>query len=188
RAIALLDLGRPQEALAQLDGVLAIDRGHVEALGNRGNALVRLNRPNDAVAAYDAALRIAGEDAQLLTNRAHALRRLDRLEDGAADLRKAFGRRPDFAEAHFEFGMAGLALGDFDGGWDAYEQRWAPASFAPRRRPFKSPLWTGAQSLRGRTVLLHAEQGFGDTIQFVRYVPLVAALGATVILEVQPEL
>ena len=187
-AAALLDLGRPQEALAQTDRALAIKPNHIEALGNRGNALVKLNRPNEAIAVYDAALRIAGDDTQLLTNRAHALRRLDRVGDAVADLQKAIALRPDFAEAHFEVAMAQLALGDFDGGWDAYERRWATAAFAPHRRSFKSPLWTGEQSLQGKTVLLHAEQGFGDTIQFVRYVPMVASLGATVILEVQPEL
>jgi tetratricopeptide (TPR) repeat protein len=187
-AVALLDVDRSQEALAQIDRVLNINPRHVEALGNRGNAFVKLNRPEEAIAAYDAALRLTGADAQLLTNRAHVFRRLDRLEDAVADLRKAIALHPDFAEAHFELGMAQLALGDFENGWQAYERRWATVAFAGRRRSFKSPLWTGEQSLRGKTVLLHAEQGFGDTIQFARYAPMVAALGATVILEVQPEL
>ena len=93
-----------------------------------------------------------------------------------------------FAEAHFERGMAQLALGDFANGWAAYERRWDTGTFAPSRRGFTSPLWTGAQPLAGKTVLLHGEQGLGDTLQFVRYVPLVAARGATVVLEVQPEL
>jgi len=188
RAVALLDLERPQEALAQIDRALTISPGHVEALGNRGNAFIKLNRPDEAIVAYDAALRTTGADAQLLTNRAHTLRRLDRVDEAQAELRKAIALRPDFAEAHFELGMTQLALGDFENGWNAYERRWATAAFAARRRSFKSPLWTGEQSLRGKTVLLHAEQGFGDTIQFVRYAPMIAALGATVILEVQPEL
>ena len=157
-------------------------------LGNRGNALVRLNRPTDAIVAYDAALRIAPENARLLTNRAHALRRLDRVEEAAAELARATGLRPDFAEAHFELALAQLALGDFVHGWREYEWRWDTAVFAPHRRTFTSPLWTGAQPIAGKTVLLHAEQGFGDTIQFARYLHLVARLGARVVLEVQPEL
>jgi len=188
RAAALLRLGRPGEALGELDRILGVQPDHVDALGNRGNVHLRLNRPDAAIADYDAALRIAGEGAQLLTNRAHALRRLDRLDEAIADLQRAVALRPDFAEAHFELGMAQLARGDCANGWAEYEWRWATAAFAPSRRGFSSPLWTGAQKLAGRTVLLHAEQGLGDTIQFVRYVPHVARLGASVILEVQPEL
>jgi tetratricopeptide (TPR) repeat protein len=187
-AVALLRLEQPEEALAGLARVLAIAPDHADAWGNRGNVHVSLNQPVEAIAAYDAARRIAGDTAQLLTNRAHALRRLDRVEDAVVELRKALALRADFAEAHFELGMALLALGDFDDGWPEYEWRWATAAFAPSRRGFTSPLWTGAQSVAGKTVLLHAEQGLGDTIQFVRFAPMVARLGATVILEVQPEL
>jgi tetratricopeptide (TPR) repeat protein len=188
RAVALLRLDQPEAALAALDRLLAIAPGHVDALGNRGNVLVRLNRPEQAIASYDAALRIAGDNPQLLTNRAHALRRLDRVEEAVTDLQRAIALRPEFAEAQFELAMARLALGDFAAGWIAYEWRWATGAFAPNRRSFTSPLWTGAQDLAGKTVLLHAEQGFGDTIQLVRYAPLVARRGASVILEVQPGL
>jgi tetratricopeptide (TPR) repeat protein len=188
RAAALLRLGRPGEALAELDRILGVQPANVDALGNRGNVHLSLNRPDEAIADYDAALRAAGDPAQLLTNRAHALRRLDRVPEAVADLRRAVALRPDFAEAHFELGMALLTLGDLSAGWSEYEWRWATGAFAASRRAFSSRQWTGAQRLAGRTVLLHAEQGLGDTLHFVRYVPLVARLGATVILEVQPEL
>ena len=187
-AAALMRLGRPTEALAALDRILAVQPGHPDALGNRGNVHISLNRPDEAIADYDAALRIAGDSAQLLTNRAHALRRLDRLDEAVADLLRALELKPDFAEAHFELAMAQLALGDFAGGWNEYEWRWATAAFAPSRRGFTSPQWNGTQRLAGRTILLHAEQGLGDTLQFVRYASLVARRGASVILEVQPEL
>jgi hypothetical protein len=188
RAAALLRLGRPSEALGELDRILGVQPGHADALGNRGNVYISLNRPEAAIADYDAARRAAGDSAQLLTNRAHALRRLDRPIEAVADLLRALELRPDFAEAHFELAMAQLALGDFASGWNEYEWRWATAAFAPSRRGFASPQWNGTQKLAGRTVLLHAEQGLGDTIQFVRYAPLVAQRGASVILEVQPEL
>jgi hypothetical protein len=84
--------------------------------------------------------------------------------------------------------MAQLALGDFAAGWAKYEWRWKTAAFAAHRRSFTSRLWTGGEALAGKTILLHGEQGLGDTIQFVRYLPLVARRGATVILETQPEL
>jgi len=157
-------------------------------LGNRGNALIKLNRPLQAIESYDAARAIGGDTAQLLTNRAHALRRLDRPQDAITDLNKALAIAPQFPEAHFERSLARLSTGAFREGCQSYEWRWATGAFGPHRRGFKSALWTGTQSLAGKTVLLHAEQGLGDTIQFLRYVPLVARLGASVILEVQPEL
>ena len=83
--------------------------------------------------------------------------------------------------------MARLTLGDFSG-WRGYEARWGVGFLASHRRSFAAPLWRGDQSLDGKTILLHAEQGYGDTLQFVRYAPLFAGRGANVILEVQPEL
>jgi tetratricopeptide (TPR) repeat protein len=188
QGIALLNLGRPQEALMSLDRALAENPRHVEALGNRGNALVKLNHPDQAIACYDVALGIESDNIRLLTNRAHALRRLDRPSDALMDLRKAVALDPNYAEAQFELGMALLTLGHYEDGWKAYEQRWATRAFAHRRREFSSPLWTGEQPLHGATILLHGEQGLGDTIQFVRYATHVAQLGATVLLEVPLEL
>jgi Tfp pilus assembly protein PilF len=188
RGVALLELGHPQEALATFDRVLAVDPEHIDALGNRGNALLKLNRPQDALTSYDAALKIAPEHARLLTNRAHALRRLDRPHEALVSAARAAAGSPKFAEARFEESLARLTLGDLRNGWRAYEARWATGAFAAHRRNFTAPLWLGDKPLDGRTILLHAEQGFGDTIQFVRYAPAVAALGARVILEVQPEL
>jgi hypothetical protein len=81
-----------------------------------------------------------------------------------------------------------LTLGDFTRGWKQYEWRWKASAFARQRRSFRQPLWLGHEAVAGETVLLHAEQGFGDTIQFIRYAPLLAERGAVVICEVQPEL
>jgi hypothetical protein len=81
-----------------------------------------------------------------------------------------------------------LALGDFERGFAAYESRWQLAEFEPQRRNYGGPYWLGQENVAGKTVLLHCEQGYGDTLQFVRYVPLLAQRGATVILEVQEHL
>jgi tetratricopeptide (TPR) repeat protein len=187
RAVALLDLSRPREALDSLEHALARKPAFIEALGNRGNALIKLNRPLEAIDSYEAARAIGGDTAQILTNRGHALRRLDRPHDAIIDLDQAIAIAPQFPEAHFERSLAKLSLGEFGEGWQSYEWRWATGAFVPHRRDFKSPLWTGAQSLAGKTILLHAEQGLGDTIQFLRFVPLVAKLGSSVTLEIQPE-
>jgi tetratricopeptide (TPR) repeat protein len=188
RGVALLRQGRTGEALASFERALALAPDHVDALGNRGNALLKLNRPREAIASYDAGLKLAPKHARLLTNQAVALRRLDRPHEALLGLNRALTGNPDFAEARFVESLVRLTLGDFAAGWSAYEHRWATAALKPHRRNFSRPLWLGDAPLAGRTVLLYAEQGYGDTIQFVRYAPRVAARGARVILEVQPEL
>jgi len=193
RGVALLELNRPCDALESFERVLAGDPDHFEALGNYGNALIKLNRPQQAVAAYDRALTRAPENAQLLTNRAVALRRLDRPREALMSACRALLCRPDFAQARFVESVARLTLGDLAAGWRGYEARWSVGHLASQRRGFTVPLWLGREtphlSLDGKTILLHAEQGFGDTIQFIRYAPLVAKCGAgKIIIEVQREL
>jgi hypothetical protein len=100
---------------------------------------------------------------------------------------KAAALRPEPGDIRFNEGVARLLLGDLKRGLLAYEGRFAKKERAPVRRKFKQPLWTGGD-VTGKTILLHAEQGYGDTIQFARYVPLVARAGATVLLEVQQAL
>ena len=187
-ANACLELGRFDEALSAYDRVLAVQPLHVGALVNRGNALQRLNRPVPAIANYDEALAAMPGHPQILTNRGHALRRLDRPIEALADFQAAIAAKADFPEAHFEAAMTWLTLGDFAAGWKAYEWRWQTGAFARSRRAFQVPLWLGEQPLAGRTILLHAEQGFGDTLQFIRYASLLAGRGARVIAEVQAEL
>jgi tetratricopeptide (TPR) repeat protein len=188
RGVSLIELRRPREALACFDRLLASCPDHADALGNRANALLRLGRVEDAVAAYERLLELAPNNAPLLANRAAALRRLDRPHEALMSAQKALAIKPDFAHARFVESVARLSLGDFAAGWRAYESRWHVGWLASQRHDYGAPLWLGKDSLAGKTILLHAEQGLGDTIQFVRYAPLLAAQGATVVLEVQQPL
>ncbi|WP_160331074.1 tetratricopeptide repeat protein [Bradyrhizobium macuxiense] len=183
-----LELGRFTEAVSSYEAALAGKPDHVGALVNRGNSLLRLNEPLKALASYDAALAAMPGHPQILTNRGHTLRRLDRPAEALVNLKAAVAVAPDFAEAHFEAAMTRLTLGDFAAGWKAYEWRWKTGAFARQRRTFQAPLWLGDEAVGGKTIRLHAEQGFGDTIQFIRYAPLLADVGANVICEVQAEL
>jgi tetratricopeptide (TPR) repeat protein len=188
RGVALLELGRPAEALGSVDRAVASDPKHLDALGNRGNALLKLNRVAEALATYDRALQLAPGNVQLLTNRAVALRRLDCPQEAAMSAGSALRIRPDFSPAQFVESVARLTLGDFTAGWRGYESRWRVGALAAQRRGFTVPLWLGRQSLAGKTILLHAEQGFGDTLQFARYVAAVLARGGKIVLEVQSKL
>jgi tetratricopeptide (TPR) repeat protein len=188
RGVALLEFGRTAEALESFARALAADPDFLDARGNYGNALLKLNRPAEAIDVYDRALSVTPENAALLTNRAIALCKLDRPHEALIGVSRALANNPDFAQARFTESLIRLTLGDFRAGWHGYESRWQTRNLSSQRRNFVAPLWLGDGSLEGKTVLLHAEQGFGDTIQFVRYAPLVAERGARVVLEVQREL
>lgn len=184
----LLGLGRFAEALASFEATLARAPNHADTLCHRGNVLLKLNRIDEAFASYTQALALAPDHPLILQNHAVALRHLGRPRDALASAEKALRTRPDYAPAQFERAVALLALGDFERGFAAYESRWQLAEFEPQRRNFAKPRWRGDEDIAGKTLLLHSEQGFGDTLQFVRYVPLLAARGAKVILDVQPHL
>jgi len=188
RGTALLDLGRYEEALADFNAAVAVAPNHPESLCHRGNALFRLGRVEEAAECYARAATLAPQDPLILHNYALALRHTGRPREALQNAEQALRLLPDYAPARFEQGCALLALGDLERGFAAYEVRWQTSEFIPQRRNFSAPLWLGEQDLRGKRILLHAEQGFGDALQFVRYVPLVARRGGTVILEVRPEL
>jgi hypothetical protein len=124
--------------------------------------------------------------AELYVNKGTALRALIRDDEALASFAAAV--RPDCAEAHWNAALIRLRRGDFATGWRDYEWRWRKADWAGRRRSFSAPLWRGDEPIAGKTMLLHAEQGLGDTIQFVRYAPRVAERGTTVVLECAPQL
>ncbi len=110
------------------------------------------------------------------------------MEEALASYEEALRLDPDQADANFNASLTRMCLGDLRRGFKQYEYRWKKKEFGPQRRDYPQPIWTGDQDVQGKTVLLVHEQGFGDTIQFMRYAPLVAARGANVILAVQPVL
>src|SRR5580700_1326902 len=188
RGNTLQELKRPAEALASYERALAIRGDHVEALYNRGVVLESLQRPAEALASFDQALSIDPNHVDALNNRGLVLRDLDRPLEALASFDRALSIDPRHAEIHSNRSCLRLLLGDFERGWEEFEWRWRVPDFAPWRRNFAQPLWLGDAPLAGRTILLHAEQGFGDAIQFVRYASLVAGMGAKVVLEVPPPL
>ncbi|MGO9327861.1 MAG: tetratricopeptide repeat protein [Steroidobacteraceae bacterium] len=188
RGNTLHELKRFDEALASYDAALGLRPDYAEALTNRGNTLHRLERFDEALASYDSALALQPDHRVALINRGNTLQQLKRFDEALASYDRALTVRPDDAEAHWNRSLLLLLLGDFARGWTEYEWRWKRELLNPARRNFQRPLWLGAETIDGKTILLHAEQGLGDTIQFCRYAALVRARGARVVLEVQEPL
>ncbi len=188
RGTILTELKRYDEALTSLDKVLALCPDHAEAHNNRGVALAELGRYDEALAHYAHALRIAPDFVNAHINRGNALRALLRIEEALRSYSAALALDPQNADAHFNDGLARLCVGDFREGWKKYERRWEKRKHAVPRPNYPRPMWRGERELRGKTILLVAEQGMGDAIQFARYAPLVAALGAKVLLRVDAPL
>jgi hypothetical protein len=187
RAASFKSLARHEPALAAYEEVLAAKPDDLDALNECGGLYVRLGRPDAALACYDRALAIAPRIAELHINKGSALGALNWDEEALESFVAAAAIDPQNPDAHHRASLIRLRRGDFTHGWRDYEWRWRTGR-APQVRQVAAPLWLGEQPLEGKTILLLSEQGFGDTIQFVRYAPLVAALGATVFLDVPPAL
>jgi hypothetical protein len=183
RGNALAELGRFVEALTVYDAALAVVPGHAQTHLNRGNALSSLGRSVEAVAAYDRALSINPDQGSALIGRGGALQALNRHRDAITDFDRAAVIDKTSADARHNAALARLVLGDYRRGFEDYEWRWRRSGM-PGPRSLGRPLWLGEYPLARKTILLHAEQGLGDCIQFARYVPLVARGGVKVVLEV----
>jgi tetratricopeptide (TPR) repeat protein len=188
RGLIFHELKRFDEALASYDRALALRPNFVEARYNRGATLTELKRFDEALASHDRVLAERPDFVEALQHRGHILEQLKRFDEALASYDRGLAARPDFADAHFSEALCRLMIGHLDRGWEKYEWRWETDNQRPAKRGFMQPLWLGQEEIAGKTILLHAEQGLGDTIQFCRYVPVVAARGARVVLEVQKPL
>ncbi len=188
RGTVLQRLKRHQPALACFERALAIAPDDVRAMISRGVSLEALGRLEEALACYDRAQRIDARRVETLNNRANVLSKLHRFEEAAECFEAALRLAPGHADVNYNHSIVRLLKGDFARGWRQYEARWRTAGFAAVKRNFAPALWLGETPVAGKTVLLHDEQGIGDTIQFARYAPLVARMGAKVLLAVQAPL
>ncbi len=177
------ETGRAEAAAASYREALRIDPLFLDACYNLGNVLRESGRYDEAIGTYRRALGIDPDYFEAYNNMGVAFKEKGDTANSIGCYQKALEINPTIPEAQWNLSLVYLLAGEFSEGWKRYEWRWEKADYRLYLRHFSQPLWDGSD-IAGKTILLHAEQGYGDAIQFVRYVPLVAKTGAKVIVEV----
>lgn len=188
RGISLHALGRHREAVESYQKCIALGSENAEAHHNLGISLMQLRQHEAAIASIDRAIALKPGFADAHANRALALHEIRQHEAAIAGYSQAITLQPGLRIAHRNLSHLHLQLGDYEKGWEKFEWRLRGDGNKTSRRTFAQPLWLGGESLAGKTILLHSEQGLGDTLQFCRYAKPVADRGARVILEIQKPL
>ena len=184
--IVLAKQDKLDEAVASFQQTLRLKPDYPDAHHNLGIVLEKQDKLDEAMASYQQALRLKPDYPDAHNNLGIVLGKQGRLDEAVACYQQALRLKPDYPEAHWNRSLAWLLMGRFEQGWPGYEWRWKCKEFGSLP-PFHPPLWDGSP-LDGRTILVHAEQGLGDTLQFIRYAPLVHQRGGRVILVCQPPL
>lgn len=179
-AAVLEDQGRLEEAAEGLEQLLRVRPDYVQALNNLSSVLKKLGRLKEARRCLEKALALKPDFSEAHNNLGAALEQVGCWEEAASRYQTALRWQPGFVEAHMNLSMVWLLAGDFERGWKEYEWRWKKKGTAPRA--CGRPLWDGSP-LGGRTILLGAEQGLGDTLQFIRYAAVVKQHGGQVVFE-----
>lgn len=185
--VALRKLGRLEESAAAYRSALAFAPGDPGALSNLGVLMQEDGRYEQAIACYRRVLVERPDFAEGLVNLAIALRSEMRVDEAIVAARRAIVISPAQAEAHTELGFCLLLRGDVEEGFVEYEWRSRMADFPSPKRRFAAPAWTGGDPA-GKTLLVHDEQGVGDTIQFARYAQMLESRGARAIVECNSQL
>lgn len=186
RGNILREMKRFDEALSDFDEATRLNPNSPEAFSNRGNILSDLNRLTEALVSYDRAIALEPRLAEVFMNRGNILVKLKRIDDAIASYERAIALKPDYWEAHRNLSFALLTIGNFENGWQLYEQRLKdPTKAIPA---FEQPQWLGDDDLSSKKILVHCEQGLGDSIQFCRYISLLNDMGAEVLFATQPVL
>jgi tetratricopeptide (TPR) repeat protein len=168
----LKELKNFDEALKNYDKAIRLEPNNVGAYNNRGNILKDLKRYDEALKNYDVAIQLKPDYAEAYNNRGSLLNDLKRFDEAIISLNKAIQLKPDYAEPISNKAYLKLLLGEYKEGWLLHESRKNKKDRINDYPKFPAPLWLGDASIEGKTLLVHSEQGLGDTLQFCRYLPM----------------
>jgi len=182
-AVVLHHQGQLVQSKSLCEQVLAIQPSHIDALHLLGVIALQSQNLEAGLILFGQAIEIKPDFIEAHVNHGYVLQQLQRLEEADTSFNRAIEIKSDYAQAHFYKAISLLLGGKFEPGWSAYEWRWKYDKFTSPRRNLEQPLWIGNEDIAGKAILVHAEQGLGDTIQFCRYTKLVKDLGARVLLE-----
>jgi tetratricopeptide (TPR) repeat protein len=177
--------GNIEEAISHYEQALQLLPGFAAVHNNLANVLKNEGRLEEAIQHWHKALHLSPDYPEPHYNLGKELQKLGQLDEALDHYEKALRIKPDYADARWNRALLWLVRGEWVRGWPDYEMRWTQPGFT--RRSFSQLRWDGSP-LHGRTILLHAEQGLGDTLQFIRYAPLVKERGCNVVFECPPAL
>ncbi len=183
--ITLQSLMRLDKAITSYRTAITINPHYAEAYYNCGNALNKQEMIDEALICFKKATAIKPDYAEAHNLLGATLEEQGNLVEAAASYSRAIELNPDYVDAHINRSFLSLLKGNYKDGWQEYEWRLYKKGYV--NRTFQQPMWNGSH-LKGKTILIHTEQGVGDNIQFVRYLPMVQAMGGRVIFECLPEL
>ena len=188
RARVFRALKRYQECLADNIRAHTLDPADPITCNNMGDALLWLGRYDEGLQWFDKALTLRPDFVEVLLNKGFALFHTHRIDEAAETYRRVTELDPGNAKAAWQLAHLALLTGDFAAGWAAREARWSVPDFSPEYPKFSQPKWLGEEPVGGKTILVHVDEGLGDTLQFARYLPLMADRGAHIVLVAQDAL
>lgn len=187
RTLALCGLGRFEQALADSKQAHALDPANADICNKTGTILQSLGRNEEALSWFDRTLELRPNHVETLNDKAFSLIELRRFDEAFAVYDRSKAIDPGHAATNWNLALLQMMTGNFEAGWAGREVRWK--ALLPGDAPkLSKPIWLGEEPIAGKTILLHSDEGLGDAIQFARYIPMVAARGARVILAIEDAL
>lgn len=186
-SVALTRLHRYDEAIKYAKQALFISKDSPQSYNNLGVTYMRADMPDESLASYAKAIELMPDYAEAYYNRGVAYKQLNRLDDAIDSYRKAMEIKPSYKDVYLNLGIACMCKGNYEEGWNFYEKRYYTNPEPGPEVRYKTTKWDGS-SLEGKKLLIYREQGFGDSIQFARFLPILNDMGAQVIFKCQSEL
>ena len=188
RGITFGQTSQLNEAIDDFSVAIRVDPNCAEAFYNRGVVYEKLHQFKSAIDDYSMAIKLNPYDYKAYNNRGVVRRETKCFDAALKDFEKSIKINPDFAEGYYNKAVSLLSVGKLEEGFKLYEYRWKTVHFQSQVRHFPQPLWLGREDLVGKTILLHSEQGLGDSIQFCRYIKFFKNMKCRVLLEIEKPL